>query len=222
MQRVHCYYRQHFMMTAKDRAEMMARFVAYAQRQRLELAGIFTDSVDSGSRGLKALRVALAIEGGGLIAVPTLLHLSPLGDSQAMVRELAEDGVTVVTVTSPFDQGPARSTTCETSPQGRSLSGKPGTSLSIVRRRTGLLSRAGELARSDWAAARSPFHPEDPMRGSRSAPLSLSPSGAPGRGQRGPVSRSGEAGAAPPVTSTAGAQGGAATVLVLEAAFVSP
>ncbi|MFB6725572.1 hypothetical protein ACFCV3_35705 [Kribbella sp. NPDC056345] len=210
------------MMTAKDRAEMMARFVAYAQRQRLELAGIFTDSVDSGSRGLKALRLALAIEDGGLLAVPALLHLSPLGDSQAIVRELAEEGVTVVTVPSPFDQGPARSTACETSPQGRSLSGRPGTSLTVVRRRTGLLSRAGELACSDWAVARSPFHPEDPMRGSRSAPLPPSLSDAPGRGQQGLIPRSGEAGAAAPVASTAGARGGATSVLALEAASVSP
>lgn len=79
MQRVHCYYRQHFMMTAKDRAEMMAKFVAYAQRNGLELAGIFTDTVDSSSRGLIALRVAVAMENGGLVAVPALQHLAPPG-----------------------------------------------------------------------------------------------------------------------------------------------
>lgn len=120
MQRVHCYYRQHFMMTAKDRAEMMARFVAFSEQDGLELAGIFTDTVDSKSQGLKSLRVALAIDGGGLLAVPALLHLSP-----------------------------------------------------------------------------------------------------PRRGQRRPSSRTGRACAASPVASMAGAQDGAATVLVLEAASVS-
>lgn len=222
MQRVHCYYRQHFMMTAKDRAEMMARFVAYSQRNGLELAGIFTDTVDSKSRGLTALRVALSMEKDGLVAVPALLHLAPLGDAHAVVREFAADGATVVIVPLHFDQGPARSTLCETSPQGRSLTRRPGTTLTTLGRRTGPPSNAGERARSDWAAPRSPFHSEDPMRGSRMAPLPSSPSGAPGRGRRGPLSQSGEADVAPPVASTAGAQGGATTVLVLEATSASP
>jgi hypothetical protein len=221
MQRVHCYYRQHFMMTAKDRAGMMARFVAYAQRHGLELAGIFTDTVDSNSRGLTALCVALAMENGGLLAVPALLHLAPLCDTQAVVRELAAGGVAVMTVPLPFDQGPARSTACEASSRGRSLSRRSRTSLTILGRRTGPLSRAGERARSDWAAPRSPFHPEDLLRGSRSVPLASSPSGAPGRGRRGPGFQTGEAGVAAPVASAAGAQGGATTVLVFEASSVS-
>lgn len=138
------------------------------------------------------------------------------------MRELAADGVTVLTLPLPFDQGPARSTACDTSSQGRSLTQRSGTSLTTLGRRTGPLSKAGERARSNWAAPRSSFHPEDLMRGSRSAPLPSSPPGAPARGRRGPVSRSGETDAAPPVASTAGAQGGATTVLVLEAASVSP
>lgn len=223
MQRVHCYYRQHFMMTAKDRGEVMARFVAYSRQNGLELGGIFTDTVDSGSRGLAALRLALPMEQGGcVVAVPALLHLAPLGDAAAVVRELAVDGATVVTVPLHFDQGPARSTRCETSPQSRSLTRRSGTSPNATGRRIGPPSNAGERAGSDWAAPRSPFHPESQMRGSRTAPLPSSPSGAPGRGQRGPLPKSGETGVAPPVASTAGAQGGAATVLVRDATSVSP
>jgi hypothetical protein len=221
MQRVHCYYRQHFMMTAKDRAKMMARFVAYAQQHGLELAGISTDTVDSNSRALTALRVAFAMEKGGLLAVPGLLHLAALGDTQAVVRELAAGGVAVVTVPLPFDQGPTRSTACEASSRGRSLSRRSRTSLTLLGRRTGPLSRAGERARSDWAAPRSPFHFEDLLRGSRSALLASSPSGAPRRGRREPGFRTGETGAAAPVASVAGAQGGATTVLLPEAPSVS-
>jgi hypothetical protein len=222
MQRVHCYYRQHFMMTAKDRAEILARFVTYAQRHGLELAGIFTDTVDSNSRGLSALRLALAMEDGGLLAVPALVHLAPLGDPQTTVRELAASGIAVVTLPLSFDQGPARSTAADASAQGRSLSQRSGTSLTILGPPAGPLPRAGERTSGDRAAPRSPFHPEDLMRGSRLAPPSSSPSGAPGRGWREPISRSGEMCVAPPVASTAGAQGGATTVLVLEAAPVSP
>jgi hypothetical protein len=222
MQRVYCYYRQHFMMTAKDRAEMMARFVAYSQQNGLELAGIFTDTVDSETRGFAALRVAASMEQDGLVAVPALLHLAPLGDAHAVVRELAVDGATVVTLPLHFDQGPARATLCETSPRGRSLTRRPGTSLTTVGRRTGPPPNPGERARSNWAVPRSPFHSENPMRGSRVAPLPSSPSGALGRGQRELLPQSGETGVAPPVASTAGARGGATTVLVLEATSVSP
>jgi hypothetical protein len=52
-----------------------------------------------------------------------------------------------------------------------------GTALTIRGRGGGPLSRAGERASSDWAAPRSPFHPEDLMRDPRSAPLSSSPFG---------------------------------------------
>ncbi|GAB3943594.1 hypothetical protein GCM10029976_066440 [Kribbella albertanoniae] len=144
MQRVHCYYGQHVVVTAKSRAETMARFVASAQRPGLEPAA---------------------------------------------------GGIALVTV--PL-------------------------SLIMDRRRTGSPSKAGERARSHWAAPRSPFHPEGPMRGSRSAPLLSSSPGALGRGQRDPVSLSGEAGAATPAASMTGAQDGATTVLVLEATSVSP
>ena len=118
------------------------------------------------------------------------------GDGAVALRWPGENATTRTFVTVPllFDQEPARSTTCGASSRGRSLSQRSGTSLTRFWRRSGSLPRAGERARSDWAAPRSPFHPEALVRGSRSAPLPSSSSAAPRRGRCGPISRGGGAG----------------------------
>ncbi|MFC0627470.1 hypothetical protein [Kribbella deserti] len=173
---LHCYYRQHFMMTAKERATVLTMFTEFAARNGLELGGIFSDSVETGSIGLGALRAALELDDVRLVAVPSLLHLDPLGDPDRVVAEFTDAGVAIAVADPSFDQGPARSTACDSSSQNRPLSRSPGVLLTTLRQRAGTPSKAGERARSRRAAPRSPIHPEKPMRASRAA--SLPPGGA--------------------------------------------
>ncbi|MFC0622783.1 hypothetical protein [Kribbella deserti] len=158
-------------------------FTEFAEMHGLELGGIFSDSVETGSIGLEALRAALELDDVRLVAVPSLLHLDPLGDPDRVVAEFTDAGVAIAVADPSFDQGLARSIACDSSSQSRPLSRSPGALLTTLRQRVGTPIKARERTRSRRTASRSSIHSESLMRGSRLAPL---PSEAPARGQREP------------------------------------
>ncbi|GAA3083904.1 hypothetical protein GCM10010530_07470 [Kribbella aluminosa] len=178
---MHCYFKEHFMMTAKERSAVLALFTGFAAQQGIELGCIFRDTVETGAAGLDALRVALRVDDVRLVAVPAFPHLDVLGDHRGVVREFAAAGMTVVAADSCFSHGPTRSIGCDPSSQNRPFPWSPGAVRTSSGHRTGTPSQSGERVHSKCAVSCSPFHPEKPMRVSRSASL---PSVAPAWGQR--------------------------------------
>lgn len=123
--RMHCYFKEHFMMTAKERSAVLALFTGFAAQQGIELGCIFRDTVETGAAGLDALRVALRVDDVRLVAVPAFPHLDVLGDHRGVVREFAAAGMTVVAADSCFSHGPTRSIGCDPSSQSRPFPGVP-------------------------------------------------------------------------------------------------
>lgn len=182
---LHCYVREHFLMTAQERADVVAKLVESAKSSGFEVGKIFLERVEPAPEAYEALVAAAVADDVAAVLMPSLRHLDGIGEPKSTAQRLAVSAqVEVLVLPQPsFSQGPVRSTACNTSSQNRPLSRRPGALLTTLGRRAGTPTKAGERVRSNRAASRSPIHPEDPLRGSRLAPL---PPDAPARGQREP------------------------------------
>lgn len=182
---LHCYVREHFLMTAREKADVVAKLVESAKSSGFEVGKIFLERVESVPEAYAALLDAAAAEDVVAVLMPSLRHLDGIGEPKAIAKRLAVSAQVEVLLLpqSSFSQGPAWSSAVrDASSWSRPFPWSPGVVRTSSGHCTGTPSNAGERAHSNRAVSRSPFHPEMPMRVSRSASL---PPEAPAWGQRG-------------------------------------
>jgi hypothetical protein len=78
-QLVHGCYREHLFMEAREKADIRARFSAYAEREGYRLGKIFEEKVDSVPAAFGELVNALVTDKAVAVLVPNLGHFAVLG-----------------------------------------------------------------------------------------------------------------------------------------------
>jgi len=185
---LHCYFREHFLMTAREKADVIAKLVTFAHCAGFQLGKIFMERIDSVPTAYQSLVETAAASEVSAVLLPSLEHLAGIGDPDAVACQLRSSAqVEVLVLCEPsFSQGPAwSSAACDTSPQGRPFFQESRCGAHLLRAPCRGSPRAGERVRSYRAASRSPFHPERPVRVSRMASL---PPEAPAWGAASPCS----------------------------------
>jgi hypothetical protein len=85
---MHCYFREHFLMTPREAVDMRSQFAKLAQREGYELGGIFMEKAESSPDAFTAMVNAVVTDQAAALAVPTLWHLSVGGDLADVKRQL--------------------------------------------------------------------------------------------------------------------------------------
>jgi hypothetical protein len=94
---LHGYIREHLFMTAREHADLVARFVVYAEREGYSLGKVFTEKVETVPEAFGALVQAVMDDQAAAVVVPSLHHFGVLGSPSALRDELERStGVQVV------------------------------------------------------------------------------------------------------------------------------
>ena len=99
---MHGYIREHLFMTPREHADLVARFVAFAEREGYKLGKVFTEKVETVPDAFGALVDAVLFDVAEAVAVPSLHHFAILGHPIALRDELERaTGVRVVVIGPP-------------------------------------------------------------------------------------------------------------------------
>jgi hypothetical protein len=75
---MHGYIREHILMTPREHADLVARFVAYAEREGYQLGKVYTEKVESVPEAFAALVQAVLDDRAVAVAVPSIRHFDVL------------------------------------------------------------------------------------------------------------------------------------------------
>lgn len=86
---LHCYFREHPFMTPREAAGLRARFSSFAKREGYTLGKIYSEKLETAPEAFQALVRALAQGGVTVVAVMSLQHLSAI-EPPATLRDQLE------------------------------------------------------------------------------------------------------------------------------------
>jgi len=87
---LHCYFREHLFMTAREVADIRARFVVLAEREGYKLGSIFMEKLETAPTAFRDLLQAASKEDVVAVAVPSMRHLAVVGDPEELRHEVED------------------------------------------------------------------------------------------------------------------------------------
>jgi hypothetical protein len=87
-QLVHGYYREHLFMSAREKADIRARFSTYTAQKGYQLGKIFEEKVESVPAAFGELVEAVISDRAAAVVVPNLAHFAVLGNPIRVRDEL--------------------------------------------------------------------------------------------------------------------------------------
>lgn len=85
---LHAYVRQHLFMEPSEHADLVARFVALAEREGFTLGKVFTEKPETVPAAFTALVRAVVDDEAAAVAVPSLHHFAVMGPPDSVKNSL--------------------------------------------------------------------------------------------------------------------------------------